>query len=50
MSIKLSSGEEIPIETHKARMVQKIRLPPVEQRLKAMEEACYNTFKVILPA
>jgi len=29
MSINLSSGKEIPIETHKARMVQKIRLLPV---------------------
>jgi len=44
MSIRLSSGEEIPIEMHKTRMVQKIRLVPVEERLKAMEEAGYNTF------
>jgi tyrosine phenol-lyase len=44
MSIKLSSGEEIPIEMHKARMVQKIWLPPVDQRLKAIGEAGYNTF------
>ncbi len=44
MSIKLSSGEEIPIEMHKTRMVQKIQLVPVEQRLKAIEEAGYNTF------
>jgi len=46
MSVKLSTGKEIPIEMHKARMVQKIRLPPVEQRLKAMEEAGYNTFQL----
>lgn len=46
MSIKLSSGKEIPIETHKARMVQKIWLSPVKQRLKAMEEAGYNTFQL----
>jgi tryptophanase len=44
MSIMLSSGKEIPIEMHKARMVQKISLVPVEQRLKAMAEAGYNTF------
>lgn len=44
MSIKLSSGKEIPIEMHKARMVQNIRLLPVEERLKAIEEAGYNTF------
>jgi tryptophanase len=44
MSIRLSTGEEIPIEMHKTRMVQKIQLIPVDQRLKAMEEAGYNTF------
>ena len=46
MSIKLSSGKEIPIEMHKTRMVQKIWVPPVEQRLKAIEEAGYNTFQL----
>jgi len=46
MSVKLSNGKEIPIEMHKARMVQKIRVPPVEQRLKAIEEAGYNTFQL----
>jgi tryptophanase len=44
MSIKLSSGQEIPIEMHKARMVQKISLIPVEERLKAIGEGGYNTF------
>jgi tryptophanase len=44
MSIRLSSGEEIPIEMHKARMVQKVQLVPVDQRLRAIEEAGYNTF------
>ncbi|HML02492.1 MAG TPA: tryptophanase, partial [Candidatus Bathyarchaeia archaeon] len=44
MSIKLASGKEIPIEMHKTRMVQKISLPPVEERFKAMQEAGYNTF------
>jgi len=44
VSIKLFTGEEIPIEMHKARMVQKIWLPHLEQRLKAIEEAGYNTF------
>ncbi len=44
MSVKLSSGEEIPIEMHKARMVQKIQLVPIDQRLKAIEESGYNTF------
>ena len=44
MSIKLSTDEEIPIEMHKARMVQKIQLVPVDERLRAIEEAGYNTF------
>jgi len=42
--MKLSTGNEIPIEMYKARMVQKIWLTPVEMRLKAIEEAGYNTF------
>jgi tryptophanase len=46
MSIKLTSGKEIPIEMHKTRMIQKISLPPVEQRLKAIAEAGYNTFQL----
>ena len=44
MSIRLSTGKEIPIEMHKTRMVQKIRLASVEERLKAIGEAGYNTF------
>jgi hypothetical protein len=39
MIIKLADGKEIPVEMHKARMVQKIVLVPAEDRLKAMEEA-----------
>jgi len=44
MLMKLSSGEEIPVEMYKARMVQKIWLTSVEVRLKVIEEAGYNTF------
>ncbi|MEN6607768.1 MAG: beta-eliminating lyase-related protein, partial [Bryobacteraceae bacterium] len=44
MSVRLSDGREIPIEMHKVKIVQKIHLVPVEDRLKAMEEAGYNTF------
>lgn len=43
-AIKLTSGECIPIEMHKVRVVQKLNLLPVEARLKAMEEAGFNTF------
>ena len=44
MSIRLSDGTEIPIEMHKIRVVQKVRLAPARERLHAMEEAGYNTF------
>lgn len=44
MRVKLSDGREIPIEMHKVRIVQKTTLPPVEQRLRAIGEAGYNTF------
>jgi tryptophanase len=44
MSILLSNGKEIPIEMHKVRIVQKVRLAPAGERLKAIEEAGYNTF------
>jgi len=44
MSIRLSNGTEIPIEMHKVRIVQKTRLAPIQERLRAMEDAGYNTF------
>jgi tryptophanase len=44
MSIRLSNGTDLPIEMHKIRIVQKVRLAPVRERLKAIEEAGYNTF------
>jgi tyrosine phenol-lyase len=44
MSIRLSNGKEIPIEMHKIRIVQKVRLAPARERLLAMEAAGYNTF------
>ena len=46
MIVKLSDGREIPVEMHKARMVQKITLIPAEERLKAIKEAGYNTFQL----
>jgi tyrosine phenol-lyase len=44
MEIKLSDGRVIPIEMHKVRIVQKTQLPSIGQRLRAIEEAGYNTF------
>ena len=46
MSIRLSNGTEIPIEMHKVRIVQKTRLAPARERLKAIEAAGYNTFQL----
>lgn len=42
--IKFFSGEQIPLEMHKVRIVQKLNLLPVEERLKAISEAGNNTF------
>jgi tryptophanase len=38
------AGEGIPLEMHKVRIVQKLRLVPIEDRLKAIAEAGNNTF------
>jgi tryptophanase len=43
-TIKFHSGEQIPVELHKVRVVQKLHLRPIDQRAKAMEAAGYNTF------
>ncbi len=43
-TIKFFSGERVPLEMHKVRMVQRLNLFPIEQRAKAMEEAGFNTF------
>jgi tyrosine phenol-lyase len=44
MDIRLRSGNQIPVEMHKVRIVQEISLPSVDRRLEAIEEAGYNTF------
>ena len=44
MNVRLSNGDLIPIEMHKVRIVQRTTLPPARERLRAMEEAGYNTF------
>lgn len=43
-NIKYFLGEELPLEMHKVRMVQRLNLVPVERRLQAIEEAGNNTF------
>jgi len=43
-NVKFFSGENIPLEMHKVRIVQKLSLVPVERRLEAITEAGNNTF------
>lgn len=43
-NIKFHLGETIPLEMHKVRTVQRLDLVPIEQRLRAIEEAGNNTF------
>ncbi len=43
-TIKFFSGGNLPLEMHKVRIVQKLTLPPIEYRLKAVNEAGNNTF------
>ena len=42
--IKFYSGENIPLELHKVRIVQKLHLVPIERRLEALNEGGFNTF------
>jgi len=44
MPIQFRSGECIPLEMHKVRMVQQLNLLPVEERVRASQEAGNNTF------
>jgi tyrosine phenol-lyase len=42
--VKFYNREDLPLELHKVRVVQKLFLKPIEERLQAIEEAGYNTF------
>ena len=43
-NVRFFTGESLPLEMHKVRIVQKLNLPPVERRLEAITEAGNNTF------
>ncbi|MFO7619679.1 MAG: tryptophanase [Bacteroidales bacterium] len=43
-TVKFFGGQDIPLEMHKVRVVQKLNLLPIEDRKKAIEEAGFNTF------
>lgn len=42
--ISFFSGQDIPVELHKVRVVQKLHLKPIDQRLEAINKGGYNTF------
>lgn len=42
--ITFYSGSGVPLELHKVRVVQKLYLLPIEQRLRAIRAAGYNSF------
>lgn len=42
--IRFFSGENVPLEMHKTRIVQKLNLVPIERRHQAISEAGNNTF------
>ena len=43
-TIKMMSGENFPLEMHKAKIIKKLTLIPIEERLKSIEEAGNNAF------
>ncbi len=42
--IRFFNGNHIPVELHKVRIVQKLHLKPIDERLAAIDEGGYNTF------
>jgi len=42
--IKFYSRPKVPVELHKVRIVQKLHLKPIDERLKAIKEGGFNTF------
>ena len=44
--IKFYKHEQIPMEMHKVKIVQQLKLLPVGDRLKKMKEAGFNTFQL----
>lgn len=44
--IKFYKHEPLPLEMHKVKIVQQLNLLPVDERLKKMKEAGFNTFQL----
>ncbi len=45
-TIKFYSGQQIPVELHKVRMVQKLFLKPIDERHDAIVKGGFNTFQL----
>lgn len=45
-AVRMYSGENLPLEMHRVRVVQKVHLRPVEERLAAIRRAGFNTFQL----
>jgi tyrosine phenol-lyase len=43
-TVKFFSGKQIPLEMHKVRIVQSLKLVSVDRRLEAIKEAGFNSF------
>ncbi|MDR2882732.1 MAG: tryptophanase, partial [Alistipes sp.] len=43
-NVKFYKNEDLPLEMHKVRIVQKLHLVPVERRLEALKDAGFNTY------
>lgn len=46
-NVKFFYGKTVPLEMHKVRIVQKLNLPPVDERLENIKEAGNNTFLLL---
>lgn len=45
-TVKFYTGIDIPLEFHRARIVQKVRLLPIDERLASLEKAGFNTYRI----
>ena len=43
-NIKFMSGENVPMEMHKAKIIKKLNLKPIDERLEAIKKAGNNAF------
>ena len=44
--VKFYTGIDIPLEFHRARIVQKVRLLPIDERLEALKKGGFNTYRM----